>query len=50
MNIEELKAIITAQKEDLEGLFERELIINRDIDTAQVKNYLAIQRASYPGH
>jgi predicted AAA+ superfamily ATPase len=33
MNIEELKAIITAQKEDVESLFEREPIINRDIDT-----------------
>jgi predicted AAA+ superfamily ATPase len=41
MNIEELKAIITAQKEDVEDLFEREPIINRDIDTTKVKNYLA---------
>jgi hypothetical protein len=35
MNIEELKAIITAQKEDVESLFEREPIINRDIDTTK---------------
>jgi predicted AAA+ superfamily ATPase len=41
MNIEELKAIITAQKEDLEGLFKRETIISRDIDTARLKNFLA---------
>ncbi len=41
MNIEELKAIITAQKEDIESLFEREPMINRDIDTTRVKNYLS---------
>jgi len=40
MNIEELKAIITSQKEDLESLFKRETIISRDIDTAQVKSFL----------
>jgi predicted AAA+ superfamily ATPase len=41
MNIEELKAVIIAQKTDIDGLFKRERIIDRAIDTAKVKNFLA---------
>jgi len=41
MNIEELKALVIAQKEDIAALFKREKIINRTIDAAKVKNFLS---------
>lgn len=40
MNVEELKAVITSQREDLEDLFRRERIIDRDLDRSRVKNFL----------
>jgi predicted AAA+ superfamily ATPase len=40
MNIEELKAVITSEREDVEDLFKRELIVERDLDRFRVKNYL----------
>jgi hypothetical protein len=41
MNIEELKSIITTQKEDIDALFKREKIVDRAIDTARVKSFLS---------
>jgi predicted AAA+ superfamily ATPase len=41
MNVEELKAIIASQHEDMEGLFKKERIIDRDLDRVRVKNFLA---------
>jgi predicted AAA+ superfamily ATPase len=40
MNVEELKAVIISQKTDIDGLFKREKIIDRVIDTAEVKRFL----------
>ncbi|NLE05795.1 MAG: ATP-binding protein [Crenarchaeota archaeon] len=40
MNIEELKAIIIAQKADIDGLFQREKIIDRALDAVKVKGFL----------
>lgn len=41
MNVEELKAIISSQRSELEDLFQKEQIIDRDIDTTKIKTYLA---------
>lgn len=41
MNVEELKAIIASQHEDIEELFKKERIIDRDLDRVRVKNFLA---------
>ncbi len=40
MEVEELKAVITSQHEAVEELFQKEKIIERDIDNQQVKSYL----------
>jgi predicted AAA+ superfamily ATPase len=41
MDVEELKAIITSQRQALEELFKKEQIIKRDIDSSQVKSFLS---------
>ena len=41
MNVEELKAVIASQHQALEELFRKEKIIDRDIDSSKVKNFLA---------
>jgi len=41
MEVEELKAIIVSQHEDIEGLLKKERIIERDLDRSRVKNFLA---------
>lgn len=40
MNVEELKAVIASQHEDLEGLFRKERIVERDLDRSRIKNFL----------
>jgi len=40
MDVEELKAIIASQHEDLETLFKKERIIERNLDKSRVKNFL----------
>ncbi|MGF3521948.1 MAG: ATP-binding protein [Candidatus Bathyarchaeia archaeon] len=40
MNVEELKAVITSQREATAELFKKEKIIERDVDKALVKNFL----------
>jgi len=40
MSVEELKAIITSQRKDLEGLFTKERIIARDLDRLRVKKFI----------
>ena len=41
MNMEELKAIVTSQRQALEELFRREHIIERDLDSPKIKAFLA---------
>jgi len=41
MNVEELRAIISSQREDIAELFKKERIIERDLERARVKNFLA---------
>ena len=40
MEVEELKAIIASQHDDIEGLFKKERIIERDLDRARIKSFL----------
>lgn len=40
MDIEEIKRIIVDQKEEVDGLFKREKIIEREIDIKKLKNFL----------
>ncbi|MBE3142121.1 MAG: hypothetical protein IMZ53_16235, partial [Thermoplasmata archaeon] len=40
MNVEEIKRIITTQKEEINETFQREKIINRQIPNAQLKQAL----------
>ena len=40
MEVEELKAIVNSQHEDLEELFKKEKIIERDLDSLRVKGFL----------
>ena len=41
MDVEELKAVITSQHQALEELFQKERIIERDLDNQQIKTFLA---------
>jgi len=41
MNVEELKGIITSQRESLDGLFKEEKIIERELDKNHVRSFLA---------
>ncbi|XES78394.1 MAG: ATP-binding protein [Candidatus Bathyarchaeia archaeon] len=41
MEVEELKAIVTSQRQALEELFKKEQIVNRGIDSSHVKSFLA---------
>ncbi len=41
MDVEELKAVIASQREDIDGLFKKERIIERDLEKSRVKNFLA---------
>jgi uncharacterized protein len=41
MNVEELKAIVTSQRQAVEELFRKEHIIERDLDSSKVAGYLA---------
>ena len=41
MNVEELKAVIKSQHDDIEELFKKETIIERDLDSNRVKTFLA---------
>ncbi len=41
MEVEELKAIVTSQRQALEELFKKEKIIDRDIDSQHVKTFLS---------
>ena len=40
MDVEELKAVIASQHEDIDGLFKKERIIERDLERSRVKNFL----------
>lgn len=40
MDVEELKAVVASQHEDIEGLFKKERIIERDLERSRVKNFL----------
>jgi len=41
MEVEELKAVVSSQRQALEELFQKEQIIDRDIDSKKVKVFLA---------